>query len=194
MDLCRQPFGSGCLLYCITIAHAKYPVLSRLCIPKCTTSVQYSIGKNSVPSRHWRLLAQQRTGWRTVLCFICLFSLHFSWEHKHKQRESKICVLKWNYRVAAIFPERFQSFTSALKIVFFVLIILLKSVSVVCRSVNKNKQTHLGKDESSGSDSSHDSLRASRRMYLEIDYELWRNQKSHWLQHYLGQFWIKIQK
>jgi hypothetical protein len=59
-----------------------------------------------------------------------------------------------------------------IKNIFFLLIFLLKSVLAVCRSVNKNKQTHLGKDESTGSDSSHDSLQASRRMYLEKDYEL----------------------
>jgi len=41
---------------------------------------------------------------------------------------------------------------------FFTLIILLKSISAVCRSANKKKQTHLGKDESTGSYNSHDSL------------------------------------
>jgi hypothetical protein len=46
------------------------------------------------------------------------------------------------YRVAAIFPEQLQSFADALKIFFFILIVLLKSVSSVCRNVNRNKQTH----------------------------------------------------
>jgi hypothetical protein len=96
MDLCRQPSVPWFMLYRITIAHAKYPVLSCLCIPKCTTSVQYSIVKKpcTVPPLKTTGRAED---WRTVLCSICLSSLHFSWEHKHKQRESKICVLKWNY-------------------------------------------------------------------------------------------------
>jgi hypothetical protein len=41
---------------------------------------------------------------------------------------------------------------------FFKLITFLQSVSADGRSVNKNKQTHLGKDELTGSYNSHDSL------------------------------------
>jgi hypothetical protein len=52
----------------------------------------------------------------------------------------------------------FSELHQCIKNSFFILIILLKSVLAVCLSVNKNRQTHLGNDESTGRDSSHDSL------------------------------------
>jgi hypothetical protein len=47
--------------------------------------------------------------------------------------------------VAAIFPERFQSFTIALKNYLFLLFFNHKTVSAVCQNINKNKQPHSGK-------------------------------------------------
>ncbi len=44
------------------------------------------------------------------------------------------------YRVAAIFPEHFQTFTVALKIFFFYQFFFPQTVSAVCWSINKNKK------------------------------------------------------
>ena len=69
------------------------------------------------------------------------------------------------YRVAAIFPEHFQSFTVVLKNIFL-LIILHQIVSAICRSIKKNNNTYWSKVESTGSYKSRDSkycrLRAGR--------------------------------
>jgi hypothetical protein len=63
-----------------------------------------------------------------------------------KQTEGPPKQFKREYRVAAIFPEHFQSFTVALKIIFL-LIILRKTVSALCRSGKENKQKLSSKDE-----------------------------------------------
>jgi hypothetical protein len=44
---------------------------------------------------------------------------------------------------------------------------LPQTISAVCRSINKNKKTHSGKDKSTGSYKSRYSLRTSRRTYCE---------------------------
>ncbi len=66
------------------------------------------------------------------------------------------------YRVAALFPEHFQSFTVALQFVF-----LNNSfgctASAIFRSKIKNKPTHSTKYESTESFNSSDSLQAPRR-------------------------------
>ncbi len=76
------------------------------------------------------------------------------------------------YRVAAIFPEHFQSLTVALKnhTVYFT-DFFAQTISALCRSGNKNKQTRTGKGKLIGSYESCDSLRASRRMEHKRDYE-----------------------
>jgi hypothetical protein len=73
-------------------------------------------------------------------------------------REEKIL-----YRVAAIFPDNFQSFTVASEKTTCFRIILRKTVSALCRSRNKNKQAHSGKDKSTESYENCHSLQASRR-------------------------------
>jgi hypothetical protein len=79
------------------------------------------------------------------------------------------------YRVAAIFPEHFQSLTVALKNHIFSLLFCTNRLSsVYCICGNKNKQTRPGKGKSIysiGSYDSCDSLQASRRMDLKRDYE-----------------------
>jgi hypothetical protein len=72
------------------------------------------------------------------------------------------------YRVAAIFPERFQSFTVALKNNLFSYFFMRNTVSVICRNINKNKQSHSGKDESTGRRGSMDSLWTLRRKYHDM--------------------------
>ncbi len=84
------------------------------------------------------------------------------------------------YRVAAIFPEHFQSFTVGLKH-FFKIILLPQTVSAVCWIINKNNNTHSSKVESAGSYKSRDSLWTSRRTYHERDNELWKHQWEHCL-------------
>ncbi len=69
------------------------------------------------------------------------------------------------HRVAAIFLEHFQIFPVALKKSTFLLIILNITVSALCRSGNKNKQTRSGKDKSDQSTGSYENchrLQASR--------------------------------
>jgi hypothetical protein len=68
--------------------------------------------------------------------------------------------------VAAIFPEHFQSFTVVLKNIFLS-ILLLKTVSAVCRSINKNNNTHSSKVESTESYKSRDSRWTLRRTYVD---------------------------
>ncbi len=75
------------------------------------------------------------------------------------------------YRVAAIFPERFQCFTVALKIIFFN-IFFRKTVLSVCRNIIINKECHFSKDESTGRHRSRERLRALRRVYHDRDEEL----------------------
>jgi hypothetical protein len=53
-----------------------------------------------------------------------------------------------------------------------------KIILAVCRSINKNKNTHSSKGVLTGSFKSRDSLRTSRRTYHERDYELWKHKKS----------------
>ena len=48
---------------------------------------------------------------------------------------------------------------------------MLQTVSAGCPIIDKNKQTHSGKDEPTGSHNSRDSLCTSRRTYRESDYE-----------------------
>jgi hypothetical protein len=79
-------------------------------------------------------------------------------------------VLK-KYRVAAIFPEQFQSFTDPLKNRTFYNYFAQIHLSYLPKGKQK-KQTHSGKDESIGSYRSHVSLWISRRTYLKKDYEL----------------------
>ena len=47
-----------------------------------------------------------------------------------------------------------------------------QTVSAVCRSINKNKNTHSSKDKSKGSYKSRDSLQTLRRTFHERDAEL----------------------
>jgi hypothetical protein len=72
------------------------------------------------------------------------------------------------YRVAAIFPEHFQSFTFVLKNIFFINS-FASTVSAVCRSINKNNNTHSSKVESTGSYKSLDSRWTSRRTYVDVN-------------------------
>jgi hypothetical protein len=74
------------------------------------------------------------------------------------------------HRVAAIFPEHFQSLTVALKNHIFPYY-FAQTVLALCISGNKDKQTRSGKGKSIGSSESCDSLRASRRMDLKRDYK-----------------------
>jgi hypothetical protein len=68
------------------------------------------------------------------------------------------------YRVAAIFPEQFESFTDTLKSVLF--INYFAQIHLSCLQKGKQKkQTHSGNDESIGSYKSHVSLWTSRRKY-----------------------------
>ncbi len=80
------------------------------------------------------------------------------------------------YRVAAIFPKHFQSFIVGLKKTYFLLNLVLQTISAVCWTINKNKRTHSGKDYSTGSCKSRDSIWTSRRTYHEWDWEPWRLQ------------------
>ncbi len=77
-----------------------------------------------------------------------------------------LCVSQLIYRVAAIFPEHFQSFTVTLKNYFF------EQFSAVCRSINNNKKTHSSTDKSTGSYKGRDSLQTLRRTYHEKDADL----------------------
>jgi hypothetical protein len=72
------------------------------------------------------------------------------------------------YRVAAIFPEHFQSFTVLLKNNIFI-VFLRKTISAFCQNRNKNKQSHSGEDESTGRRRSRGSLRTLRRTYHDRD-------------------------
>jgi hypothetical protein len=64
------------------------------------------------------------------------------------------------------FRNTFKASLSHKKIIFLKTL-LPQTVSAVCRSINKNKNTHSGKDKSTGSYKSHYSLRISRRTYCE---------------------------
>jgi hypothetical protein len=57
---------------------------------------------------------------------------------------------KYIYRVAAIFPYCFQSFIVPLKNNLFYKFFSRKTFSAICRNIIKNKQSHSGKDESTG--------------------------------------------
>ncbi len=115
----------------------------------------------------WSTL-ELRTSKNTTLIDICstplrkpfltraFINLVIVWEGNTFQNH--IFLPFYNYRVAAIFPEQFQRFTDTLKVFFFFINYFSPIFSAVCRSVNKKKQTHLGKDESTGSYNSHDSL------------------------------------
>jgi hypothetical protein len=59
-----------------------------------------------------------------------------------------------------------------IKKILFWTILLPQTVSAVCRSINKNKNTHSSKDKSKGSYKSRDSLQTLRRTYHERDAEL----------------------
>jgi hypothetical protein len=59
---------------------------------------------------------------------------------------------------------------------YFPLILSSQTVSAGWPIIDKNTQTHSGKDEPAGSHKSRDSLWTSRRTYCESDYELWRLQ------------------
>jgi hypothetical protein len=50
---------------------------------------------------------------------------------------------------------------------FFLLILLLQTVSAVCRSINKNNNTHSSKVEATGSYKSRDNRWTSRRTYID---------------------------
>ncbi len=72
------------------------PYHHRTCEISCTVpplhpEIQYSIVKKTCTVSPLKTTGRAED-WRTVLCSICLSSLNCSWEHKHKQRESKICV------------------------------------------------------------------------------------------------------
>jgi hypothetical protein len=54
----------------------------------------------------------------------------------------------------------------------FLLILSRQNISAVCQAISKNKQTHSGKDELTGSSKSRDCLRTSRRTDWKGDYEL----------------------
>ncbi len=71
----------------------------------------------------------------------------------------------FRYRVAAIFPDCFQSLIVPLKINLFYNFFFRKTVSAICRNLIKNKQSHSGKNESTGRRSSRDSLQTLRRTY-----------------------------
>jgi hypothetical protein len=54
-----------------------------------------------------------------------------------------------------------------IKKLFFKTILLPQTFLAICRSINKNKKSHSGKDKSTGSYKSRYSLRTSRRTYCE---------------------------
>ncbi len=72
------------------------------------------------------------------------------------------------YRVAAIFPERFQCFTVALKNNLFYNFFPAKPSQLSAKTW-KNKQSHSGKDESTGRQRSRDSLWTLRQTYHDRD-------------------------
>jgi hypothetical protein len=78
---------------------------------------------------------------------------------------------RYSYRVAAIFPEHFQSFSVTFKKTFLNNT-LPETVSAVFGSINKNKNTHSSKDKLKGSYKSRDSLQTLLRTYHERDAEV----------------------
>jgi hypothetical protein len=58
----------------------------------------------------------------------------------------------------------------------FLLILSQQTISAVCRTICKNKQTHFGKDELAGTSKRRDCLWTSRRTDREGDYELQKHQ------------------
>jgi hypothetical protein len=71
------------------------------------------------------------------------------------------------YRVSAIFPGTLSKLHCHIKKLFFLTILLPETFTAICRSINKNKKTHSGKDKSTSSYKSRYSLRTSRRTYYE---------------------------
>jgi hypothetical protein len=83
---------------------------------------------------------------------------------------------KYIYRVAAIFPEHFQSFTIVLKNHLFYSFFRRKPTQLFAEQYVKIKPAHSGKDELAGTSKRWDCLRTSRRTDREGDYELQRYQ------------------
>jgi hypothetical protein len=81
-----------------------------------------------------------------------------------------------DYRLAAIFPERFQCITVALKKIFFNSF-SCKTISAVCRNIVINKQSHYSKDEGGGH-RSRESLRTLRRIYHVVIKSFWNHQQA----------------